>query len=400
MAASSSLPWFQRLAAAQGTAGKNLVVVFAQGGWDTTAHIDPKPDSSTIDSLPGQVRVQGDLTVLTGEDRPAVLEFFQSYADISCLVRGIEVRSIAHQECTKRIFTGTSAEASPDIGAVYGNKAGGELAIPYMVLGNTAYPGEFAGSTGRTGTTGQLATLLRPEDAYPAPDGAPRSPLIPTEHERALIDDFIATRGARDMAARGYGPSGVRLRDYLNARTKAREIERLAEAFGERTFQLELSAQMDLAVRFLKEGVCRAILIEDDGEWDTHYENNMRQVIALQHLYSGLHSLANGLDREGLLENTVVAVISEMSRTPKLNDAEGKDHWPVTSALLFGGPVKGGAVVGATNDLGEAEKVRMNDGQIDESGEPINSSNFVAGVLGALGVQHLPEVEPLGGMFA
>ena len=174
----------------------------------------------------------------------------------------------------------------------------------------------------------------------------------------------------------------------------------MADGFGERSFQLELDSQLDLAVRFLKEGISRAVLVEDGTEWDTHYENHARQAPALQQLYTTLHRFMDALDREGLLENTVVAVISEMSRTPKLNENAGKDHWPVTSALLLGSSVRGGSIVGATNEIGESTRVRLADGQPDEGGQTITSANFVAGVLGALGVEHLAEVDPLGGIFA
>lgn len=204
------------------------------------------------------------------------------------------------------------------------------------------------------------------------------------------------------MAARGHGASGVRLGDYLGARPRALELEKLAQGFGERTFQLELAAQMELAVRFLKEGMSKAILVEDDAEWDTHSDSHAQQAVSLQHLYGALHVLADQLDAEGLLENTVVAVISEMSRTPKLNENRGKDHWPVTSALLFGAGVRGGAVVGATDDLAQSVPVRMSDGKPDADGKPVSSANFVAGVLAAMDIdasEHLPGIEPLGGMF-
>lgn len=400
--AGTSLPWFDQIAQAQGASGKNLIVVFAQGGWDATAHIDPKPGLDTIDSAPGQLKVYEDLSILTHTDRPAVLEFFRSYADISALARGIEVRSIAHEECTKRIFTGTNSAANPDLGAVIGNRTGSDRAVPYMVLGNTAYPGPFAGTTGRTGISGQLVTLLKPENAYPAPPGQSRTPFVPDNDERDLIEAFIAGRGARDLEARGHGKSASRIGDYLNARPRALELERLAEGFGERTFQLELEAQMDLAVRFLKEGMSRAVLVEDDAEWDTHNDNHVQQARNLQHLYGALHRLADNLDREGMLEDTVVVVMSEMSRTPKLNENQGKDHWPVTSALLFGGGVKGGAAVGATNDLGESAPVNIATGRPEDGGKPVSSANFIAGVLDGLDIdaeEILPGVEPLGGLF-
>ena len=73
-----------------------------------------------------------------------------------------------------------------------------------------------------------------------------------------------------------------------------------------------------------------------------------------QGFFSGLDRLVAGLSAKGrpsggagsLLDDTVVVVMSEMARTPGLNADGGRDHWPWTSAILIGGAVRGGRVVG------------------------------------------------------
>src|SRR5262249_58808723 len=62
----------------------------------------------------------------------------------------------------------------------------------------------------------------------------------------------------------------------------------------------------------------------------------------------------DALHERGLLESTLVVAVGEFGRTPKINDRAGRDHWnPCYSALLAGGGVQGGRVVGASDRRGE-----------------------------------------------
>ena len=53
----------------------------------------------------------------------------------------------------------------------------------------------------------------------------------------------------------------------------------------------------------------------------------------------------------------MVVAIGEFGRTPKINPAGGRDHWPQCwTVLLAGGPIKGGQVVGASDDIGRSRQ--------------------------------------------
>ena len=66
-----------------------------------------------------------------------------------------------------------------------------------------------------------------------------------------------------------------------------------------------------------------------------------------------LSALLDDLDRRGLLESTLVVATGEFGRTPRLNAAGGRDHWPgVWSAVLAGGGTRGGTVIGASDPQG------------------------------------------------
>ena len=95
------------------------------------------------------------------------------------------------------------------------------------------------------------------------------------------------------------------------------------------------------------------------GRWDSH-SNNFDLV--RDHggkLDQALSALLWDLDRLDLLNDVTVAVWGEFGRTPKVNAKGGRDHWPqVSTALLAGGGMRTGQVIGATNRLGEYAKDR------------------------------------------
>ncbi len=70
-------------------------------------------------------------------------------------------------------------------------------------------------------------------------------------------------------------------------------------------------------------------------------------------------ALLEDLEQRGLLSKTMVTAMGEFGRTPKINPAGGRDHHPgVWTILMGGGPLKGGRIVGESDELGYAPKTR------------------------------------------
>jgi uncharacterized protein (DUF1501 family) len=106
-----------------------------------------------------------------------------------------------------------------------------------------------------------------------------------------------------------------------------------------------------LARRLVEAGVrCVSVSFSD---FDTHADNfgRMRQLLPI--VDHALHALVTDLDERGLLGDVALVVWGEFGRTPKINKNAGRDHWPeVGPALLAGGGLKGGQVIGATDRQG------------------------------------------------
>jgi hypothetical protein len=90
----------------------------------------------------------------------------------------------------------------------------------------------------------------------------------------------------------------------------------------------------------------------------------------------GYSSLLEDLKQHGMLENTLVVAMGEFGRTPKINPAGGRDHWPqVWSVLIGGGGIQGGQVIGKTDEIGAYPIER-----------PVTPAELVATVYHVLGI--------------
>ena len=98
------------------------------------------------------------------------------------------------------------------------------------------------------------------------------------------------------------------------------------------------------------------------SRWDWHGSDGMNYPKCREEcplLDQGLSALVTDLHERGLDRDVAIVVWGEFGRTPRINKEAGRDHWPqVAAALLFGGGIRGGTVVGSTNRLGEHAKER------------------------------------------
>ena len=128
----------------------------------------------------------------------------------------------------------------------------------------------------------------------------------------------------------------------------SQESPAIAQQFGDQPF----GQSCLLACRLVEAGVRFATVTF--GGWDTH--RNIFETLKtgrLPQLDEGLSALFNTLAAKGLLESTAVFVTGEFGRTPKINPNAGRDHWPrAMFCLMAGGGIKGGQVVGASDDKG------------------------------------------------
>lgn len=95
------------------------------------------------------------------------------------------------------------------------------------------------------------------------------------------------------------------------------------------------------------------------GGWDTHVNNFVQLKRQLPVLDRAIGNLVTDLKERGMLDEVAIVVWGEFGRTPKINGTAGRDHWPTAmNALVAGGGLRTGQVVGGTNSNAEKPKER------------------------------------------
>jgi hypothetical protein len=257
------------------------------------------------------------------------------------------------------------------------------------------YAGEKAGFIGssydpwlvRSRPDGQSFAL----EGLDLPLDVPPGRLAERRDLLAAVDRNVARWGE---AGQVHDALHARAYDLLSARAVrrafdlAQEPERLRERYGKHPF-----GQALLAARRLVEAGTRLVQVNwhNDGSdvkspfWDTHIDNFTRlRRDLLPPLDVGLSAFLDDLDARGLLESTLVLVMGEFGRTPRIGQVvmnaatsrNGRDHWPhAYTVLAAGGGVRGGRAHGAS----DAKAAYVVD-------SPVGPPDLQATVLHALGI--------------
>jgi hypothetical protein len=193
-------------------------------------------------------------------------------------------------------------------------------------------------------------------------EGAADLTLDRINTRKSLLDQMEDARRSRDkidphdpFREMAYSLIGSeKVRHALDVR---REPAKTRESYGHFLF-----GQSCLAARRLVEAGSRFVTVFWDefglagSGWDTHWEHYPRMKNELMPGFDrGFSGLVSDLDQRGMLDDTLVMVLSEHGRTPKINSANGggRDHWSQAyTVLLAGGGIARGKVVGKTDSIG------------------------------------------------
>jgi hypothetical protein len=179
------------------------------------------------------------------------------------------------------------------------------------------------------------------------------------------------------------------LGDASKVFTLTEETEAVRTKYGQTTF----GQSCLLARRLVERGV--PFITINSGGWDTHKRHFESMSRKLPELDTGVSALIQDLAQKGLLDRTIIWVSGEFGRTPKVdNDPPwegGRGHYgKAFSALIAGGGLKGGVVVGQTDDKGETVVER-----------PVTPADLIGTIYDRLGIERNAMLQtPQGVMVA
>ncbi len=355
---------------------RNCIMIFNLGAPSQLDLWDMKPNA------PAEVR--GPFKpIATANPDLQISEILPQHAKIAdkfSLVRSVHHTGAAVHDAgwqmmqTGRLFTG--GVNTPHIGSVVSFKRGRKTDLPaFAVLpqlmgrgGGNMPNGQAGGFLGKAHDPFALNADPSQEN-FKVPDLLPPIEIDSSRLERRrrirdLVDqataNFEASENA-DLLGSNF-ESAFRLMTSPKAREAfdlSQEPTKVRERYGMNRF-----GQCCLLSRRLIENGVRFVTINtfltvfDEITWDIHGSKPFTSITGMRDIVcplydQGYSALIEDLDQRGLLDSTLVCNLAEFGRTPRVNPAGGRDHWPQCFTCGFaGGGVQGGRIVGASDPIG------------------------------------------------
>jgi hypothetical protein len=204
---------------------------------------------------------------------------------------------------------------------------------------------------------------------------------------RAIVDETVHNFEASDSAKLLDSNFEAAFRMMTSPQARAafdlsKEPTAVRERYGMNRF-----GQCCLLARRLIEGGVRFVTVNtfltvfNEITWDIHGSNPFTSIEGMRNIVAPMYdqaytALLEDLSSRGLLEKTLVCNLAEFGRTPRVNPAGGRDHWPQCWTVYFaGGGVQGGRVVGASDRIGGVPAER-----------PVEPAEVVATIYHSLGL--------------
>ncbi len=393
-------------AVAKGNDEKACIMIFNLGAPSQLDTFDMKPDA------PREIRGPFN-PIRTNNPDIQISEIFPLHAKLAdkfSLVRSVHhtaaaVHDTGHQMMqTGRLFTG--GVNTPHAGCALEFLKGRKTELPAHVVlpepmgstGGNLPHGQDAGFLGKTYDPFALNSDPSKKD-FKVPDLLPpkeigEARLARRKELRDVVDSTVKNFEASPSASLmdNNFASAYRLMTSQKARDAfdlTKEPLKVRERYGMTRFgQSCLLARrlVEAGVRFVT--INTFITVFDEITWDTHGSKPFTSIQGMKEIVApmydqGYSALLEDLFQRGLLDTTMVCNLAEFGRTPKINPAGGRDHWPQCWTVYFaGGGVKGGRVVGKSDDIGGYPVER-----------PVKPNEIVATIYKSLGLDletHLP----------
>jgi hypothetical protein len=347
---------------------KSVIMVFLPGGPSHIDLVDLKPNA------PAEIRgpFRRVATRVPGIDFCEHLPRLAQMADRLAVLRSVVGGPDDH--ACQMCLTGWSRQGTqpagnwPTFGAVVSRMLGAaDTAVPPYV--NLAAPMIHPPyNDPGAGFLGQAHEAFRPSDEGGGALSLQGVSLDRLQHRRKLLSAFDGLNRRADQGGTLAGVDAFydqafrlvissKVRDALDI---SREDPRVVARYGRGTPALiegfnaapRLTEQFLVARRLVEAGA-RVVTLAF-GAYDWHEKNFSGLEGQLPYLDQGLSALVTDLHERGLADDVAVCVWGEFGRSPRINRTAGRDHWPAVScALLAGGGLRTGQVIGATNRWGE-----------------------------------------------
>ena len=337
---------------------KQVLLVYLGGGLSHHDTFDPKPDATA--EIRG--KYQTIATKIPGLRIGELLPKMAQCLDKVCLVRSGTHENDHHETATNWVLSGRFGSPfgdHPAMGAIVAHETGFTGKVPPYVAvpKNPSFTWELGKSAWLGGRYESFKAGNPNDKEFKVRDLSCATPMTPQTLERrrtllGAVDSLAAHIQGNDQLAT-YDEFAQKAAEMVLSpeAQKAFAIDREEAAVRDRYGRSEFGQSCLLARRLLEGGV-RFVTVNYGG-WDHHakiFENLDKK---LPEFDAGLSALIHDLADRGLFQDTLLLVMGEFGRTPKVNKDAGRDHWGRAGSMLFGGAgVLPGKIIGATDKDG------------------------------------------------
>src|SRR3954463_15930066 len=399
---------------ADGHDNRSVIMIFNLGAPSQIDLFDPKPDAPAEIRGPFKTIATKSKDIQLTELLPLHAKLADKFSVVrSCYHTAAAVHDTGHQMMqTGRLFTG--GVNTPHAGSALSYLRGARNELPAHIIlpqgmgptGGNMPHGQDAGFLGKAYDPFILNSDPSKPD-FKVPDLLPPKEIGAARLERrrklrdvvdGTVKDFEASESAQLMDTNF--ASAYKLMTSKAARDAfdlTKEPQAVRDRYGMTRFgQCCLLARrlVEAGVRFVT--INTFITVFDEITWDVHGSKPFTSIAGMKEIVcpmydQGYSALIEDLDKRGLLPKTMVCNLAEFGRTPRVNPAGGRDHWPNCWTVYFaGGGIKGGRVVGRSDDKGAYPAER-----------PVAPGDVVATIYKSLGVDlHTDLPGPQGRPFS
>lgn len=336
----------------------------ATGGWDIFRVTNPKGNVNNAegfalnsDFAPGDIRSAPN-TDITYAPVGNNAELFDTYGSMMTVINGVDCETNGHDTGQQNMMSGRLQQNSPALPALIAAAHGG--AKPLAFITNGGYDSTFGVPVSKTrlGDTNSLMPLIYPNLQNPGPDGD--APF----HTEETFGRIMATRQARldDMQRTQNLPLIKNKMNLLyTARQGMGDLKKINDYLPMDLSQTNIERQAEIALAAFAADLCQTATITAGG-FDSHGNNDQQQDNSRSNLFQGIIRFLQRAEELNVADRVVAVVGSDFGRSPRYNEAQGKDHWSVGCMIVIdpSGKIPGGRVFGATNEVGGFEKVDAN----------------------------------------
>ena len=377
---------------------RSCILVFLYGGPSQLETFDPKPLAPAATRGEYQAISTAVPGIMVGEHLPLVAKCMRQMT----LIRSMRHSLRNHNPAAGEALTGRAPgggdqevfveDTNPSLGSMVGFGLGPRanvlpyVALPYTIQNVVQIPGQTGGwlgakhdrfqVTGNPNQPGFRVAALQPPANRQVSELRSRSRLLRQIDTLAISEQSSALYKLQQRAEE------LVTSDVSNSFDMSHEGAGVRDRYG-RTL---LGQSLLLSRRLVESGVNFVTVFDgrtngQNANWDSHEDIFPRHRQLIPPMDQGLSALIDDLHERGLLESTLVVVMGEFGRTPKINAKAGRDHWPdCYTVVLAGGGTKGGAVYGASDKIGAYP-----------DRDPVTPADLIATILWRFGINPAKE---------